>query len=332
MPAKLMIECENLTKRFGNFTAVDHVTFSVARGSIFGFLGPNGSGKSTVIRMLCGILEPTEGTARVAGIDVVHQTELLKGTIGYMSQKFSLYDELTVTENLVFYSRLYGLRGAVSGDRLHKFAALLDANDRDSLYQKMTSLHLSPESLVIDGHEPCAAAMAALESPLHRMMYRDSIEYLPDDILVKVDRATMAVGLEARAPLLDQNVIELAWKMPVDMLTRDGKGKWPLRQIFNRLLPDAISDRAKQGFSVPISDWLRVPLREWAEDLLSEKKLIDGGILAPAPIRKMWAEHLSGRRNWGAQLWAVLMFCSWHERWCTAEPSLRQESIESVVA
>src|SRR5437764_6243798 len=112
MPAELMIACENLTKRFGSFTAVDHVTLSVAKGSIFGFLGPNGSGKSTVIRMLCGILEPTEGTARVGGIDVVQETERLKGTIGYMSQKFSLYDELTVAENLIFYSRLYGLQGA----------------------------------------------------------------------------------------------------------------------------------------------------------------------------------------------------------------------------
>src|SRR5580765_3414678 len=112
MPAEAMIECAGLTKRFGSFTAVDHISLSVAKGSIFGFLGPNGSGKSTVIRMLCGILEPTEGSARVAGIDVVQATDRLKGTIGYMSQKFSLYDELTATENLVFYSRLYGLSGA----------------------------------------------------------------------------------------------------------------------------------------------------------------------------------------------------------------------------
>ncbi len=124
MKVETVIECENLTKRFGNFTAVDHVSFSIAKGSIFGFLGPNGSGKSTVIRMLCGILEPSEGSARVAGIDVVHQTELLKGTIGYMSQKFSLYDELTVTENLVFYSRLYGLRGAVLKKRMDELIAL----------------------------------------------------------------------------------------------------------------------------------------------------------------------------------------------------------------
>src|SRR5436189_2980686 len=109
--SEVMIECKGLTKRFGAFTAVDHVSFSVGKGSIFGFLGPNGSGKSTVIRMLCGILEPSDGSARVNGIDVIEQTEQLKGTIGYMSQKFSLYDELTVTENLNFYSRLYGLSG-----------------------------------------------------------------------------------------------------------------------------------------------------------------------------------------------------------------------------
>src|ERR671918_55064 len=103
MDMELMIEVEGLTKRFGTFTAVDHVSFTVGKGSIFGFLGPNGSGKSTVIRMLCGILEPTEGTARVAGVDVVEAADDLKGKVGYMSQKFSLYDELTVSENLQFY-------------------------------------------------------------------------------------------------------------------------------------------------------------------------------------------------------------------------------------
>src|SRR3954468_24732198 len=106
-----MIECDGLTKRFGTFTAVDRVSFSVGKGSIFGFLGPNGSGKSTVIRMLCGILEPTEGTARIGGHDVVNDTESIKDMIGYMSQKFSLYDELTVDENLIFSGKLYGLKG-----------------------------------------------------------------------------------------------------------------------------------------------------------------------------------------------------------------------------
>lgn len=119
-----MIQVENLTKRFGHFTAVDHVSFSVARGSIFGLLGPNGSGKTTLIRLLCGILQPTEGRATIAGCDVTRQSDQLKGIIGYMSQKFSLYDELTVSENLRFYGRLYRLRGAALRKRLDELIAL----------------------------------------------------------------------------------------------------------------------------------------------------------------------------------------------------------------
>jgi ABC-type multidrug transport system ATPase subunit len=124
MPTETMIECEDLTKRFGHFTAVDQVSLKVTKGSIFGFLGPNGSGKSTVIRMLCGLLEPTEGVARIAGFDVAKQTEEIKSLIGYMSQKFSLYDELTVHENLQFYGRLYGLRGAALAKRRDELVAL----------------------------------------------------------------------------------------------------------------------------------------------------------------------------------------------------------------
>jgi len=124
MPAEMMIQCENLTKKFGNFTAVDHVSFSVTKQSIFGFLGPNGSGKSTVIRMLCGILEPTEGTGSIAGHDVSRETDAIKGSLGYMSQKFSLYDELTANENLQFYAQLYGLRGPAMKQRRDELVAL----------------------------------------------------------------------------------------------------------------------------------------------------------------------------------------------------------------
>lgn len=124
MPAETMIACDALTKRFGHFTAVDHVSFNVAKGSIFGFLGPNGSGKSTVIRMLCGLLKPSDGRASIAGFDVVNQTEDIKPLIGYMSQKFSLYDELTVYENLNFYARLYGLKGAALKQRYDELIAL----------------------------------------------------------------------------------------------------------------------------------------------------------------------------------------------------------------
>src|SRR3982750_2405985 len=119
-----MIECENLTKRFGNFTAVDHVSFTVSKGSIFGFLGPNGSGKSTVIRMLCGILEPSAGKARIGGLDVVEDIDELKSTIGYMSQKFSPYDELTVNENLIFSGKPYGLQNAQLNKRRDEMIAL----------------------------------------------------------------------------------------------------------------------------------------------------------------------------------------------------------------
>src|SRR5260221_423016 len=161
-----MIVCENLTKRFGSFTAVNRVTLSVAKGSIFGFLGPNGSGKSTVIRMLCGILEPTEGSARVAGIDGVQSADQLKGMGGYMSQKFSLYDELTVTENLVFYSRLYGLSGAALKQRIGELielthlgpyvtrrAALLSGGWRQRLAMACALVH-KPGVLFLD--EPTA--------------------------------------------------------------------------------------------------------------------------------------------------------------------------------
>jgi len=161
-----MICCEALTKRFGHFTAVDHVSFSVTKGSIFGFLGPNGSGKSTVIRMLCGLLEPSEGHGSIAGYDVSRQTNKIKKLIGYMSQKFSLYDELTVHENLTFYSRLYGLRGAALVKRrdeliamthlepyLKRRAALLSGGWRQRLAMACSLVH-KPSVLFLD--EPTA--------------------------------------------------------------------------------------------------------------------------------------------------------------------------------
>jgi len=166
MPTELMIECEGLTRRFGHFTAVDHVSLKISKGSIFGFLGPNGSGKSTVIRMLCGLLEPTEGSARIAGFDVVKETNKIKNLIGYMSQKFSLYDELSVYENLQFYGRLYGLRGDELVKRrdelvaithiepyMDRRAALLSGGWRQRLAMACALLH-NPTVLFLD--EPTA--------------------------------------------------------------------------------------------------------------------------------------------------------------------------------
>jgi len=166
MPGEIMIECDGLTKRFGHFIAVDHVSFKIAAGSIFGFLGPNGSGKSTVIRMLCGLLQPTEGVAKIAGFDVTRQTDEIKSIIGYMSQQFSLYDELTVYENMTFYGRLYGLRGdALTKKRdqliklthlepfLRRRAAQLSGGWRQRLAMACSLLH-DPQVLFLD--EPTA--------------------------------------------------------------------------------------------------------------------------------------------------------------------------------
>ena len=181
-----MISCEALTKRFGHFTAVDHVSFAVAKGSIFGFLGPNGSGKSTVIRMLCGLLEPTSGRATIAGFDAARQTDHIKSLIGYMSQKFSLYDELTVHENLVFYCRLYGLSGANLARRreelialthlepyLERRAALLSGGWRQRLAMACSLVH-RPQVLFLD--EPTAGIDPVARRELCDLLFQFSSE------------------------------------------------------------------------------------------------------------------------------------------------------------
>jgi asparagine synthase (glutamine-hydrolysing) len=182
----------------------------------------------------------------------------------------------------------------------------------------MASHWPEPTAVVRDAVEP----PTALTDPARRprlddfaqvMMALDTVAYLPDDILTKVDRASMAVSLEARAPLLDHRVVEFAWRLPPGLKIRGGRGKWILRRVLERYVPRELFERPKQGFGMPIGDWLRGPLRPWAEALLEERRLRDEGFFEPGPIRRAWAEHLSGRRNRAYQLWDVLMFQAWLE-------------------
>jgi asparagine synthase (glutamine-hydrolysing) len=154
---------------------------------------------------------------------------------------------------------------------------------------------------------------AGTENASLRMMYCDALTYLPDDILCKVDRASMATGLETRIPFLDHRVVALAWRMPQSMKIRGTEGKWALRQILHQHVPRALVERPKAGFGIPVGQWLRGPLREWAEALLDERRLLQEGYLNPVPIRATWEQHLSGRYDWTPRLWSVLMFQAWLE-------------------
>jgi asparagine synthase (glutamine-hydrolysing) len=201
------------------------------------------------------------------------------------------------------------------GDKAHKFAELMSAEGPASVYMDLLS-HWDPFSVVIDGSEPGKVKeffqhSAWLPSMEERMMLTDLANYLPDDILAKVDRASMAVSLEARVPILDHRVVEFAWKLPLSFKVRNRTGKWALRQVLYKYVPRELIERPKMGFGVPIESWLRGPLREWAEDLLSADSLGKEGWFNVPLIRQKWAEHLSGNRNWQYWLWDVLMFQDW---------------------
>lgn len=201
------------------------------------------------------------------------------------------------------------------GNKLHKFAHAILIDEPDEMYRQMLSHWTEPDAIVIDGHEPKgilwdSSVITTIPNFLDRMQFLDSVTYLPDDILTKLDRASMRVSLEARVPLLDHRVVELAWQMPRTLKMRNGVSKWALRQVlYRRISPDLI-ERPKMGFGVPFDRWLRGPLREWAESLLDENRLKLQGLFDPRPIRERWRLHLGGA-NWGYPLWNVLMAQAW---------------------
>jgi asparagine synthase (glutamine-hydrolysing) len=203
-------------------------------------------------------------------------------------------------------------------EKLVKLASALRAEHGLAFYRDLLSHWKQPNAVVRHGREPatlldCQEDLPTLPGLLEQMMYLDMMTYLPDDILTKVDRASMAVSLEARVPLLDHRLVEFAWQVPSGFKVRDGQGKWLLRQVLQRYVPAQLTDRPKQGFSVPIEHWLRGPLRGWAEALLDEQRLQREGFFDPVPIRRMWDEYVSGRRRHHHALWNVLMFQAWFE-------------------
>ncbi|OSQ41764.1 asparagine synthase (glutamine-hydrolyzing) [Thalassospira sp. MCCC 1A01428] len=204
------------------------------------------------------------------------------------------------------------------GARLHKMAELLHDDD-GALYRSMISHWPEPNDIVIGGQENHGLLWDAnldrqIPDFIARMQYLDTQTYLPDDILTKVDRASMAVALEARVPLLDHRVVEFAWSLPKNMKIRDGQGKWLLRQVLYQYVPQNLIDRPKMGFGVPIDHWLRGPLRDWAENLLSPETFARHNLLRYAPVRQKWEEHLSGKANWQYHIWDVLMLHAWADK------------------
>ncbi len=201
-------------------------------------------------------------------------------------------------------------RHGAPSDRLPKVAALLDADAGDGLYDVLVGLGTA--SAALSAH-PVTRRSVGVPGGLDEqsaMMFRDMVRYLPDDILVKVDRASMAVALECRVPFLDHRIVEMAWRLPANARFAGGRGKRILRDLLARYVPRAMFERPKAGFSVPLDAWLRGPLRPWAEDLLSARALADGYLDADT-VRTLWTDYLAGRRQSHFQLWAVLMFQAW---------------------
>lgn len=207
------------------------------------------------------------------------------------------------------------------GEKLHHLACVMDGrSEASAFYKQVVSLWVEPEHLVHDANK----LKGPLDDPrvkglvpdfVERMQYLDTLTYLPDDILTKVDRASMAVSLEARVPLLDHRVVAFSWALPPAMKMQGGVGKRILRRVLHRYIPRELFERPKMGFAVPLHHWLRHDLRDWAEALLDERKITADGILNPAPIRKRWRELLAGNNDWQSSIWAVLAFQAWKERW-----------------
>ncbi len=196
--------------------------------------------------------------------------------------------------------------------KLERFHDVVKLPSYTELYQYKTTHWKTPEEIILNA-DPIIDEWSGLKSEeiLDEIMYLDMVRYLPDDILVKADRASMAVSLEVRIPFLDPELVAFSWNLPTNMKIRNGQGKWLLRQVLHRYVPKKLVDRPKHGFSVPIEHWLRGPLKEWGENLLNEQRIMRDGFFNPKPIRRMWVEHQTGKKLWHKHLWDILMFQAW---------------------
>ena len=264
------------------------------------------------------------GYSRYYWVDQVRQR------IGWVPHSLRrIISNLITTAPPQSWNRLFSLFGNIlpsryrysnPGDKMHKLAGVMAMQSPDNNYHELVSHWTEPGKIVLDAHEPLTAITDPsnkinLPDLRQRMMFLDLITCLPDDILVKLDRAAMSVSLETRVPFLDHHIVEFAWRLPVSMKYKNGKGKWLLRQLLYRHVPQQLVDRPKMGFSLPIDAWLRGPLKEWAESLLNPSRLNQEGFFDAVQIHNKWQEHLSGKRNWHYQLWDVLMFQAWREHW-----------------
>ena len=204
------------------------------------------------------------------------------------------------------------------GEKLHKLAQILTVSSCEEMYYQLVSHWKDPEAIVIDGKEPFTYLKTvqwnSKMSCVEKMMAWDTLTYLPDDILAKVDRASMGVSLEVRAPLLDHRVVEYAWNLPEAQKIKQKETRWILRKILYQYVPKELIERPKMGFGLPIGEWLRGPLREWSESLINEQKIKNENFFQPKPIREKWEEHLSKKRNWYDLLWNILMFEAWLQK------------------
>ncbi|PPR62851.1 MAG: Asparagine synthetase [glutamine-hydrolyzing] 1 [Alphaproteobacteria bacterium MarineAlpha4_Bin2] len=233
-------------------------------------------------------------------------------TLGRMSMVSALFP------NTLWKKVSVGRRPWRLGDKLYRMAADGAATTPEDVYEAYVSRWRTAERPTPEptaGYYFEALRHPHLEESLDRMSFADAVTYLPDDLLVKIDRATMSVGLEGRTPLLDHKVVQFAWSLPSSMKIKNGIVKYPLRGVLAKYLTGGFFDKPKQGFEPPLGDWLRGPLRDWANELLEEKNLGDGGNIDPVPVRDAWREHLDGVRDWRFELWNVLMFQAWRKAW-----------------